>query len=95
MDIWVQQRTTKITKELDHLSYKESLKELGLLSLEKTQGVLISVYKYLKGGCKLDRAWVCSVVPSERARSNAHKLKYRISIQIQEKSFFTLKVIEQ
>lgn len=43
---------------------------------EKAQrGILIGMYKYLKGGCKADRARLSSVVPSGRTRGNEHKLK--------------------
>lgn len=50
----VQQRTMKMIKGLQHLSYGNRLREMGLSSLEKRglRGNLINVSKYLKGKCK-------------------------------------------
>lgn len=45
-------RATKMVKSLEHPSYKERLRELGLFSLGKAKDNLINVYKYHVGSSK-------------------------------------------
>ena len=83
-------------RELEHLSYKQRLRELGLFSLKKRRlrRGLRNAYKYLQGGSQEDGARLFSVVPSSRTRGNRHKLKHKKFCLNMGKNSFTLSVTE-
>lgn len=72
-----------------------SLRELGLLSLEKRRfsGDLIVAFQYINGVYKKDRERLVTTACSDRTRGNGFKLKegrFRLDIR---KTFFTMRVV--
>ena len=91
----VQRRATKMIRGLEHLSYGERLRKLGLFSLKnrKIWGDLTVAWHYLKEAYEQERDWLFTQSDSDRTRENGYKLKegkFRLDIR---KTLFIQKVV--
>jgi len=93
---WVQRRATKMIRGMEHLSYEERLRELGLFHMEKEMlwGDLIAAFQYLKGASKKDRYKLFSRAYCDSRRVNGFKLKegrFRLGTR---RKFFTIRLVK-
>jgi len=81
---------------LKHLSYEETLRELGLFSLDnrKIWGHLRATFQYLEGACRKEGENIFSRTCCDRTRNNGFKVRegrFRLGIR---RKYFMIRVMK-
>jgi len=79
----VQQRAARMVRGLEHLSYEERLRKLGLFSLEKAERGPYNCL-YLKGGCQEDGARFFSGAQRQDKEQRAQTEAYEVPSEHEE-----------
>ena len=84
-----------MSRGLEHLSYEERLRELGLLSSQerRLRGDLTVAFQYLKGAYKQDGERLLTRMGSDRTRGNGFQLRQGVSGLDSRKKFGTPRVV--
>jgi len=85
----VQRRATRMIRGLEHLSYEERLRGLGLFSLEKRR-----LWEDLIGACRKDGENIFSRACCDRTRSNGIKLREGRLRLDRRKKYFMMRVVK-
>ncbi|KAJ7414807.1 hypothetical protein WISP_81546 [Willisornis vidua] len=91
----VHRRAIKLVRGLEHLPYDDTLRKLGLFSLEKRRlhGDLITTFQNLKGTYREGREGLFIGNCSDRTRNNGYNLKEGKFGLDMRKKFFTMRVV--
>ncbi|PKU40661.1 hypothetical protein llap_9028 [Limosa lapponica baueri] len=92
----VQRRATEVVRGMEHLTYENMLRELGLFRLEKRkpQGDLIVAFQDLRGAYRKDGDSLFSRACCNRTRSNGFKLKHGRFRLDTRKKLFTMRAVK-
>jgi len=92
----VQRRAANMIRRLEHHSYEERLRELGLFRLEKRRlrGDLLAAFQYLKGTYRKDVENIFIRACCDRTRNNCFKPREGRSRLVIRNKYFTVRVVK-
>lgn len=80
---WFQQRTTNLSGGMEHLLYKERLRELAIFSTWKRDwGYIIAVFQYLKGAYMKNGKKLSKRVCGDRTRENGFEMRVGLNLTL-------------
>jgi len=89
----IQRKATEMIQGMEHLPFKDRLRELGLFSLDKAPR-RPETFQYLKGNYKKEGDRLFSKVCCDRIRSDGFKLNERRFRLDKKEKVFTVRVVK-